>query len=436
MEINADFPEKLQFLFRPMRYKAARGGRWSGKSWGFARALLLLGLQRPLRILCAREVQRSIDDSVHAVLKDQIIRLGLESKYVVMNQRIIGNNGTEIKYAGLLQHTILSIKSYENIDICWVEEGQAVSERSWKILTPTIRGNGPWGGEKQSEIWISYNPDLETDPTHVRFTIDPPENCVSVLMNYMDNPWFDDLGESERLECMRKDPDGYPNIWLGKCRPAVEGAIYYKQIEAAEAEGRICDVPYDPMLRVHVVADIGLNDDTSLGMFQRHPSGTYRLFDYIEGNQRTWDDYSAELKERRYNWGRFWLPHDGYAKRIEAKGMSSANILRKLGWDVPPREVVVNLSIEEGIKLTRLNFHKLYIDRTKCQQFIEHMKRYRRHINQTTQAASSPVHDDHSHAPDMLRGFMSNVGKMTNSDERRVTIPNVSYAPLDVTIGY
>jgi phage terminase large subunit len=421
MEINADFPEKLQFLFQPMRYKVARGGRYSGKSWGFARAVLILGAIRPIRILCTREVQRSIDDSVHTLLKDQIKLLGLDRKYRVTDKKIFGNNGTKILYSGLLQHTILSIKSYENIDICWVEEGQAVSEKSWKILTPTIRGNGPWGGKKQSEIWVSYNPDLETDPTHQRFTIDPPENCINVLMNYTDNPWFDDVGEMERQECYRKDPEGYPNIWEGRCRPAVEGAIYYKQIEQAELENRICDVPYDSMLKVHVVVDIGFNDDTSIGMFQK-VSSEYRLIDYIEGHQQTWDEYNTELRKRSYNWGKMWLPHDGYAKRIEAHGKSSAMILRKLGWDVPKKDEVKDfwLGVEEGIKLTRLNFHRLKIDKTRCAAFIEHMKRYRRHINQTTEAAGAPIHDDHSHAPDMLRGFMVCASQMRNEDERPV----------------
>lgn len=434
MEIDAEFPKKLKFLFQPKRYKIARGGRWSAKSWSFARAILILGVHRPIRVLCTREVQKSIDDSVHALLKDQIKLLGLDSQYEPTQKKIFGRNGTEILYTGLLQHTILSIKSYEGIDICWVEEGQAVSERSFKILIPTIRGNGPWGGKDQSEIWISYNPELETDPVHQRFTIDPPENCINVLMNYHDNPWFSDLGEKERLECKRKDPDGYPNIWEGKCRPAVEGAIYYKQIEAAEEAGRICNVPYDPLLKVHVVVDIGYNDDTSIGMYQK-VSSEYRLIDYIEGHQRTWDDYDNELRTRKYNWGKLWLPPDGFAKRIESQGKSSAMILGKLGWNVAPKELILEnqLGVEEGIKLTRLNFHRLYIDKIKCAAFIEHIKRYRRHINQTTEAEGSPVHDDHSHAGDKLRYFMVNAKSMTNEDEVKIkpyqhSTPTSAYA--------
>jgi phage terminase large subunit len=112
-EIDADFPVKLQFLFRPHRYKIARGGRWSGKSWGFARALLIIGAKRPIRVLCTREVQRSIKDSVHKLLCDQIELLGLQSKYRITDTAITGTEGTEILFSGLLQHTIQSIKSFE-----------------------------------------------------------------------------------------------------------------------------------------------------------------------------------------------------------------------------------------------------------------------------------------------------------------------------------
>jgi len=138
----AEFPEKLQFLFNPKRYKVAHGGRGSGKSWGFARALLLQGASEPLRILCTREVQKSIKDSVHKLLTDQIEALGLGWFYQVLENEIRGKNGTEITFAGLATHTIESIKSYEGVDRVWVEEGQVVRKRSWDVLIPTIRKPG------------------------------------------------------------------------------------------------------------------------------------------------------------------------------------------------------------------------------------------------------------------------------------------------------
>ena len=155
-QLTVDFPEKLQFLFTPYRYKVAFGGRGSGKSYNFAQALILLAAQKPLRILCTREVQKSIKQSVHLLLSDQIKRLGLGSFFTILETEIRGSNGSLFMFAGLAQHTVESIKSIEGCDIVWVEEAQTVSKKSWDILIPTIRKN-------DSEIWVSFNPDLDTD---------------------------------------------------------------------------------------------------------------------------------------------------------------------------------------------------------------------------------------------------------------------------------
>src|ERR1044071_7265639 len=122
--MRAQFPDKLEFLFRPCRFKVVRGGRGSGKSWGFARALLLLAARQPLRVLCTREIQNSIKDSVHRLLSDQISALGLQSLYEIQNDQIIGPNGSLFLFSGLHQQTVDSIKSFEGVDIVWVEEAQ------------------------------------------------------------------------------------------------------------------------------------------------------------------------------------------------------------------------------------------------------------------------------------------------------------------------
>jgi len=421
--LGIDIPEKLEFLPYPMRYKVARGGRGSAKSWTFARSLLGLGRLKKRRILCVREVQNSIKQSVHKLLCDQIDLMGMQSFYTPYETEIRAKNGTEFLFTGLSNLTVDTIKSFEGVDIVWVEEGQAITKRSWDILIPTIRKDG-------SEIWISYNPDLESDETHQRFTINPPPDCKNVEINWRDNPWFNDVMEKERLHCLATDPDSYDNIWEGKCRPAVEGAIYFKQIQEAESQGRIAYVPYDPMLKVHLVVDIGRNDFNPIGMFQVLGS-EYRMVDFIAGkDKQDWNWYSDELKARRYNWGKLYLPHDGYAKRMESKGLSSADILKKLGWDVPAREEISSPSIEEGIRITRMKFPQLRIDKGKCGEFVEHIKRYRRNLNSKTGAESTPLHDEHSHAADMLRGFMVNVDKMRNAEQgapvKPFSMPKVS----------
>jgi len=409
MELEAQFPAKLEFIFQPHRYKVARGGRGSGKSWSFARALLLMGIQKKLRVLCAREIQLSIKQSVHKLLSDQIELMGLGYHYEVRETNIKGRNGTEFAFTGLSALTVDTIKSFEGYDICWVEEGQVITKRSWDILIPTIRKEG-------SEIWISYNPELESDETHQRFTINPPHDCVNVEVNWRDNPWFGDVMELERLHCQQTDPDNYDNIWEGQCKPAVEGAIYFKQIQQMEAAGRITNVPYDPLLKVHIVIDLGWEDSMAIGMVQRGPADV-RLIDYIEDSHRTNAEYSQELKERRYNWGKMWLPHDGFAKNVQT-GQSSAEIFARLGWDVPQKDMITQMTVEEGIRLTRLLFGKLYIDKTKCSRLIESLKRYRRHINRQTEAPGAPAHDEFSHGADMLRYVAVNAMKMDNYDKK------------------
>jgi phage terminase large subunit len=189
MELNVEFPEKLEFLFEPSRYKVLYGGRGSGKSWGVARALLVIGLQKSIRVLCAREFQNSISDSVHALLADQIKSMGLEDFYTVQNTSIFGANGTEFLFAGL-KHNITKIKSFEGVDIAWIEEAQTTSKSSWDTLIPTIRKEG-------SEIWITFNPELDTDETYKRFVVSPPSQAVTQKVNWSDNHWFPKVLQEE-----------------------------------------------------------------------------------------------------------------------------------------------------------------------------------------------------------------------------------------------
>lgn len=403
---DVEFPAKLQFLFRPARYKVARGGRASAKSWSYARALLTIGANRPLRILCTREVQKSIKDSVHKLLSDQVQALGLGGFYEVLTTEIRGRNGTSFLFSGLSDQTVESIKSFEGVDIVWVEEGQAITKRSWQILIPTIRKEG-------SEIWVTFNPDLDDDETYKRFVVDKPDDCVSVEVNWRDNPWFTSVSEATRLEDQRKlPPDEYQNIWEGKTRAAVAGAIYASEVRDAIEQGRVCNVPYDPLLKVHVVTDLGWNDAMSLILVQRVRS-EIRVIEAFEDTHRTLDWYSAELRERRYNWGTLYLPHDGKHKTLAAGGKSSEDIMRALGWNV---DIVPDVGREDGIKQARAMFRQAYFDKTKTATLMGHLRRYRRAVSNTTNEPGAPVHDDHSHAADAWRYLAVVAPKLTNDD--------------------
>lgn len=390
--IDARFPRKLDFLFKPARYKVARGGRGSGKSWGFARALLLRCAKQQTRVLCTREIQKSIQQSVHQLLSDQIAALGLSGVFEILQTEIRGPHGSQIFFSGLSDITTSSLKSFEGIDVVWCEEAQAITEKSWKLLIPTIR-------KENSEIWVTYNPELETDPTHAMFVTSPPPDCVSVLMNHSDNPYFPKVLEAERqhAQATMKDAD-YQHVWEGRCKPAVEGAIYFDEIALAEAEGRIRDVPADPLLKTHAVWDLGWNDSMSIILVQRSAS-ELRIVDYIEDSHRTLDSYVRDLKAMPLNWGVHYLPHDGFAKDFKT-GKSAQEIMEALGCAV---EQTPNMAIEEGIRAARMTFGRMYFDKTKAARLIECLKRYRRNINKTTQEASTPLHDEYSHGADAFR---------------------------------
>lgn len=421
-ELRADFPKWAQFLFQPARYKVAHGGRGSGKSWAFARALILLAANGGARILCTREVQKSIKDSVHRLLSDQIEQMGLGHLFEILETTIRGPQGSEFLFAGLANHTVESIKSYEGIDVCWIEEAQTISKKSLDILTPTIR-------KEDSEIWVTFNPVLDSDEVWKRFVENQPPSTVVKQVNWSDNPWFPAVLEQEREHCKTASPEDYDNIWEGKCRSAVEGAIYSSEVADAIADGRVCPVPYNPKLKAHAIWDLGWADSMSIIVVQKHLSSVL-IIDYIEDSHKTLDWYAARLKSMPYNWGFDYLPHDGNTKDFKT-GKSTAEILRAFGRKT---KQTPNIPIESGIKAARQTFGQCYFDKTKTVRLVECLKRYRRSVPATTGEPGSPVHDEFSHGADAFRylGVVSDT--LRNEDERRD--PIVTFSAYDSTVGY
>ena len=213
-------PKLMPVFEGDARYRGAYGGRGSGKSLSFAVMCLVRGAQKPRRILCAREIQATIRDSVHRELVDAIQTFGFEHRYDYGESFIRGYNGTEFLFKGL-RHNYREIKSTTGVDICWVEEAEAVSEESWRVLIPTIR-------KENSEIHLTWNPEDPDSATHKRFILNPPENSRIVEVNYMDNPWFPTVLEEERQEDLRRyDKHMYEHVWLGKCITHTGLEIYY-----------------------------------------------------------------------------------------------------------------------------------------------------------------------------------------------------------------
>ena len=395
-QITVQLPAKLDFLLgKKARYKVAKGGRGSSKSWSYARALLIRGMQQKQRALCCRELQKSIKDSVHQLLANQIVELGLQDFYSVLNTEIRGRRGTGFGFAGL-RHNATEIKSYEDADVAWVEEAQVVSNHSWDILIPTIRNEA-------SEIWITFNAELEDDPTYKRFVLQPPSNSIVVDMNWRDNPWFPEVLRQEMEEKRERDPDGYLHIWEGHCRQVLEGAIYADELRKAKLENRITDVPYNPTRPVHTFWDLGWNSVTgrTAVVMAQSINATFHVIDYHEGAQHTVDWHISELQKRGYVWGTDWLPHDADSTNLPAGGRTVAKIMRALGRNV---RVLPRRPVEEGHLAVKTIFGQCWFDKTKCADLLQCLNRYKYEVDGETGLRSKKPEDSvYKHGADAAR---------------------------------
>ena len=206
-------PDKLLPVLQPHRFKVLYGGRGGAKSHTVAQILVMLATQRKLRILCVREIQKSVAKSSMQVIKDYIGRLGLDAYFDLLKTEIrCRTTGSTFEFSGLQDHTADTIKSFEGVDIVWVEEAHSVSAHSWTILIPTIlRTDG-------AEIWATYNPDQESDYVHDRFVVHTDPDALVICINWRDNPWFNKAMNDERLKLKAVNDDLYQHVWEGKCR--------------------------------------------------------------------------------------------------------------------------------------------------------------------------------------------------------------------------
>ena len=410
---RAEFPVKLEGLFKKSRYKVAYGGRGGAKSWGIARALLILGAKSPMRILCAREFMTSMRDSVHKLLCDQIESLGLLAFYDITQASIRGKNGTEFSFVGL-KNNIANVKSYEGVDICWVEEAQTVSRLSWNILIPTIR-------KQDSEIWISFNPELETDETYQRFVATPPADCITMKVNWYDNPWFPETLRLEKDSLKQRDEEAYNQVWEGLCRQTVDGAIFAKEMQQAEKDGRICRVPYDATKPVHAVFDLGWSDSTAIWFLQFVGMET-RLIRYIEDSQKTISYYLATMQTFGYVYDTIWLPHDAENKTLAAAGRTIDDIVRAAGFKT---QIMPRVPILDSINAARTIFPTCYFDREHTADGLACLRHYRYEVDPDTgQFSRNPLHDHYSHGADAFR-YIALMIKEPTKRKKSAQIANV-----------
>lgn len=416
----AQFPGALAPLFAPKRFKVLYGGRGAGRSWGIARALLILNLQSPERTLCAREFQNSIRESVHRLLSDQIDKLGMNYLYEIQQAVIRGRadgqcKGAEFTFEGLRANAD-KIKSYEGVKRCWVEEADKTSDQSWKDLIPTIRRD-------DSEIWMSLNPQLATDATAERFIEHPPGDFIRKTMlldpqgretggtctettrafviwhSYRDNMWFPQVLRLEMEELKARNFDEYMHVWEGHYKQSLEGAVYAEELRDATVQGRIRDVPYDRTLGVNCYFDLGRSNFTAI-WFEQRSVWEHRFIDFYKAQFKDIDHYMQVLQGRGYTYDTIWLPHDAFAKRL-GHSADIATQMRAKGFFV--REVP-RMTITNGIDAARGIFANSYFDKAKCADGLTDLRHYRYKIDpQTKQFSQEPMHDEYSDGADAFR---------------------------------
>lgn len=375
--------EAFAELYSPHRYKVFYGGRGSGKSHAVAQALTFLASNINLRILCCREIQNSIKDSSYQVLKDMTDRLGIGHEFKFTESEILHmRTGSRFIFSGLLRNEN-SIRSKEGIDICWIEEASSVSQRSWDVLTPTIRKTG-------SELWLTFNPLTVDDPTNV-FIENPPPNAYVRKVNYWDNPFFPEVLREQMEWDKQNDFEKYLHVWEGYPLTISDAQVF---------KGRFVVEPIPEDLwkkadRLFFGADFG---------FARDPSTLVRCF--ILDN-RLYIDHEAygvgvEIDELPQLYrsvpGADQWPIKGDSARPE-----TISYLRRHGYNIDGAEKWPD-SIEEGINFIK-SFDKVVID-PRCKHTADEFRLYSYKTDRLTDEVLPVVLDKNNHTIDALRYAM------------------------------
>lgn len=395
--IRAEVPRKLKPLLYPRRYKGAYGGRGGAKSHFFAEQIVLKALAEPKRIVCIREVQNSIKDSVKQLLQDKVNKFGLSGFFEMLETEIRGANGSLIVFKGMQSYNASNIKSLEGYDIAWVEEAQTLSQHSLDLLRPTLRKEG-------SELWFSWNPRYKTDPVDQFFRKSPPPEAVSVLVNWSDNPWFPDVLRREMEHDFSVDEDKAEHIWNGAYGSS-QGAILAKWIGRAEREGRINEsVVFDPDgAPIEVSSDLGFRDTASFWYWQRKQKG-FSLLKYEGESGLDADDWIPRIQQSILDLGgsavgKIWLPHDARAKTFQSKRTTIERFLEGFGHGhvdlVPMSKKLDQISAARDI-VSRCEFN-----RSLCEEGLDGLIAWEYAYNDDLGVFSrEPLHNWASHPSD------------------------------------
>ena len=385
MQINISLPDKLHEVFSgDARYRGAYGGRGSGKSVGFCKMLLVRSIQKPLRILCCREFQVSIRDSVLKELKSAIEDDGLEEFFEVGTHFLRGKNGSEFLFKGL-RNNIDGIKSLSGIDICFIEEADRVSERSYRFLIPTIR-------KPSSEIWLCWNPEIEDSPTDLRFKKNQPPRSKIVELNWKDNNWFPDVLNAERIYDLERNPEVYKHVWDGG---------YSTNHDALVFNGYFIVKEFDEVEAIDVWS--GPNYGLDFG-FSQDPMACVRS--YITADRTLWithESYHHHLELDRYRETILAdIPQaEGRLIIADCSRPDTISFLkRNQRLSVKPCKKGAG-SVEAGIELLK-SFKKIVIH-PRCKNTINEFQKYSYVTDKLTGDITRRLEDANNHAIDALR---------------------------------
>ena len=383
---TVELPPKLVPLFTPprgsLRYRCAKGGRGSGKSFTFALMAAIWGYAEPLRILATRELQISIKESFHAEVKNAIESLPwLAAHYDVGESYIRGKNGTEFLFRGL-RHNIGAIKSMAQIDLCIVEEAEDVPSASWLDLLPTIRA-------PRSEIWCVWNPRLDGSPVDKRFVKAPPSDAMVVTMNYQDNPWFPDVLDAQRLHDQSTlDPATYAHIWDG---------AYLTNSDAQVLAGKVRVQEFDPATGwdgPYHGADWGFAQDPTTAVRCWVHDGCL----YVEH-----EAYQVGLEiDQTAQYLRECVPGiEAYVIRADSARPETISYLKRHGL---PRVEGVDKwkgSVEDGV--AHMRSYRTIIVHPRCVHTIEESRMYSYKVDRLTGDILPEIVDAHNHCMDAIR---------------------------------
>lgn len=363
------------------------------KSHFYAELAIERCIAKETRIVCIREVQKSIKQSVKLLLEDKIKVLGLGSLFEILESEIRHKtNGSFIIFQGMQNHTADSIKSLEGFDVAWWEEAQTASEKSLNMLIPTIiRKLG-------AELWFSWNPDTEDRPIEklLRGKTLLKDSTV-IYTSYKDNPYLDEKVIEKIEEMKTNDPDKYQHTYLGQYRKSLDGAVYAEEIRLLYEGNRVMKVLPIPGKPINTFWDLGKRDHTCI-WFAQMQMGEYRILDFYEARGFFLDHYVKELKARGYTYGTFYLPHDADSERLNSK--SIADDLRAMmpGYLVKVIPRMANKAI--GISAVRKVFPNCYFDEEKTKAGLKRLGAFKYEVDEFGGYSTNPDHDENSDAAD------------------------------------